>query len=231
MRRKNLFFVAGMWILIGLVSVGLLMKVQGKIDPIPQKISHNLPVVALTFDDGPNPQFTPQILDILYEHQAPATFFLVGQQLEEQDWIVRKIAASGHEIGNHTNSHPDLTTLEEAQILEEIQKNQEALGKILPDYTVNFLRPPYGRQNEIVCQSSPLPLILWDMDSGDWDNPQAEGIYAAVMGNIQDGDIVVFHDDNPQTVKALKQMLPALKARGYQFATVSNLLRLHNTND
>ena len=110
-------------------------------------------------------------------------------------------------------------------------KNQEALGKILPDYTVNFLRPPYGEQNETVCQSSPLPLILWDVDSGDWDNPQAEGIYAAVMENIQDGDIVVFHDDNPQTVKALKQMLPALKAWGYQFATVSNLLRLHNTND
>ena len=128
-------------------------------------------------------------------------------------------------------SHPDLTTLEEAQILEEIQKTQEALGEILPDYTVNFLRPPYGEQNETVCQSSPLPLILWDVDSGDWDNPQAEGIYAAVMENIQDGDIVVFHDDNPQTVKALKQMLPALKARGYQFATVSNLLRLHNTND
>lgn len=226
MRRKNLFFVAGMWILIGLVSMGLLRNVGGKIEPIPQEISPNLPVVALTFDDGPNPRFTPQILDILYEHQVPATFFLVGQQMEGQGWLVRKIAASGHEIGNHTDSHPDLTTLEGTQILEEIQKTQEALGEILPDYTMNFLRPPYGRQNETVCQSSPLPLILRNVDSGDWEDPQAEAIYAAVMENIQDGDIVVFHDDNPETVKALKQILPALKARGYQFATVSALLGL-----
>lgn len=226
MRRKNLFFVAGMWILIGLVSMGLLMNVQGKIDPIPQKISPKEPVVALTFDDGPNPQFTPQILDILYEQQVPATFFLVGQQMEGQEWLVRKIAASGHEIGNHTDSHPDLTTLEEPQILEEIQKTQEALREILPDYTMKFLRPPYGRQNETVCQSSPLPLILWEVDSGDWEDPQAEAIYTAVMENIQNGDIVVFHDDNPETVKALEQILPALKARGYQFATVSTLLGL-----
>lgn len=226
MRRKNLFFVAGMWILIGLVSMGLLRNVGGKIEPIPQEISPNLPVVALTFDDGPNPRFTPQILDILYEHQVPATFFLVGQQMEGQGWLVRKIAASGHEIGNHTNSHPDLTTLEEPQILEEIQKTQDKLREILPDYTMKFLRPPYGRQNETVCQSSPLPLILWNVDSGDWEEPQAEAIYAAVMENIQDGDIVVFHDDNPETVKALKQILPALKARGYQFATVSALLGL-----
>ena len=226
MRRKNLFFVAGMWILIGLVSMGLLRNVGGKIEPIPQEISPNLPVVALTFDDGPNPRFTPQILDILYEHQVPATFFLVGQQMEGQGWLVRKIAASGHEIGNHTNSHPDLTTLEEPQILEEIQKTQDKLREILPDYTMKFLRPPYGRQNETVCQSSPLPLILRNVDSGDWEDPQAEAIYAAVMENIQDGDIVVFHDDNPETVKALKQILPALKARGYQFATVSALLGL-----
>ena len=226
MRRKNLFFVAGMWILIGLVSMGLLRNVGGKIEPIPQEISPNLPVVALTFDDGPNPRFTPQILDILYEHQVPATFFLVGQQMEGQGWLVRKIAASGHEIGDHTNSHPDLTTLEEPQILEEIQKTQDKLREILPDYTMKFLRPPYGRQNETVCQSSPLPLILWEVDSGDWEDPQAEAIYAAVMENIQDGDIVVFHDDNPETVKALKQILPALKARGYQFATVSALLGL-----
>ena len=226
MRRKNLFFVAGMWILIGLVSMGLLRNVGGKIEPIPQEISPNLPVVALTFDDGPNPRFTPQILDILYEHQVPATFFLVGQQMEGQGWLVRKIAASGHEIGNHTNSHPDLTTLEEPQILEEIQKTQDKLREILPDYTMNFLRPPYGRQNETVCQSSPLPLILRNVDSGDWEDPQAEAIYAAVMENIQDGDIVVFHDDNPETVKALEQILPALKALGYQFATVSTLLGL-----
>lgn len=226
MRRKNLFFVAGMWILIGLVSMGLLMNVQGKIDPIPQKISPKEPVVALTFDDGPNPQFTPQILDILYEQQVPATFFLVGQQMEGQEWLVRKIAASGHEIGNHTDSHPDLTTLEEPQILEEIQKTQETLREILPDYTMKFLRPPYGRQNETVCQSSPLPLILWEVDSGDWEDPQAEAIYTEVIENIRDGDIVVFHDDNPETVKALEQILPALKARGYQFATVSTLLDL-----
>lgn len=231
MRRKNLSFVAGICILIGLVSTGLLMSIHGSIAPIPQEISPNLPVVALTFDDGPNARFTPEILDILYEQQVPATFFVVGDHLKGQAWLVRKIAASGHEIGNHTDTHPDLTTLDSAQILAEIQSTQEKLQKILPDYTVKFLRPPYGRQNEGVCQVSPLPLVLWNVDSGDWENPQAQTIYTTVMENIRDGDIIVFHDDNPETVKALEQILPALKARGYQFATVSTLLDLKKGQD
>lgn len=127
MRRKNLSFVAGICILIGLVSAGLLMSIHGSVTPIPQEISPNLPVVALTFDDGPNARFTPEILDILYEQQVPATFFVVGDHLKGQEWLVRKIAASGHEIGNHTDTHPDLTTQDSAQILAEIQSTQEKL--------------------------------------------------------------------------------------------------------
>lgn len=136
---------------------------------------------------------------------------------------MEEIVASGHEIGCHTNSHRDLTTLDTREIQEEIQLTQEKLSKILTDYTFKLVRPPYGRYNQTVQDTINLPLVLWSIDSGDWDEPDADAIYTAVVAHVQDGDIVVFHDDNPQTVKALERILPALKEKGFRFLTVSQM--------
>jgi peptidoglycan/xylan/chitin deacetylase (PgdA/CDA1 family) len=184
------------------------------------------PVVALTFDDGPNSRYTPQVLDILYEEQVPATFFLVGEKFAGNELLIKEMAASGHEIGSHTFSHPDLTTLNTQQIRQEIRQTEKELKKILPDYPVQYVRPPYGRYTEKVEKAIDLPLMLWTIDSGDWENPDAEKIYTTVVRNIQDGDIVVFHDDNAETVKALEKIIVELKARGFQFVAVSQMYEM-----
>lgn len=225
MRGKNIAFFVGICVIIGWITGSLLMQIYGRTrrEPIIPQYNDNTPVVALTFDDGPNARYTPQVLDILYEYQAPSTFFLVGEELSGKEWLVEEIVASGHEIGCHTNSHRDLTTLDTREMQEEIQLTQEKLSKILTDYTFKLVRPPYGRYNQTVQDTINLPLVLWLIDSGDWDEPDADAIYTAVVTHVQDGDIVVFHDDNPQTVKALERILPALKEKGFRFLTVSQM--------
>ena len=228
-KRKNLLFIACGLVMIVLIIAGLLSGINHRVhrEAIPAQIDPTQPTVALTFDDGPNPRYTPQVLDILYENQVPATFFLVGEEFSGNELLIEEMAASGHEIGNHTFSHPDLTTLNASQIRQEIRQTEEELRKILPDYTIKYARPPYGRYNEAVEQAVGQPLMLWTIDSGDWDDPVAESIYTTVVSNIQDGDIIVFHDDNPETVKALESIIIELKSRGFQFVTVSQMREIN----
>lgn len=228
-KRKNLLFIACGLVMIVLIIAGLLSGIHHRVhrEAIPVRIDPTQPTVALTFDDGPNPRYTPQVLDILYENQVPATFFLVGEEFSGNELLIEEMAASGHEIGSHTFSHPDLTTLNVSQIRQEIRQMEEELRKILPDYTVKYVRPPYGRYNEAVEQAVGHPLMLWTIDSGDWDDPDAESIYTTVVSNIQDGDIIVFHDDNPETVKALESIIIELKSRGFQFVTVSQMREIN----
>lgn len=229
MKRKNLLFGASCVLIIVLIIVGILAGIYHRIctRTIPVQIDPAQPAVALTFDDGPNSRYTPQVLDILYENQVPATFFLVGEKFSGNELLIEEIAASGHEIGNHTFSHPDLTALSTQQIQQEIRQTEEELKKIIPDYTIKYVRPPYGRYNETVEDAIHLPLILWTVDSGDWENPNAEEIYTSVVSNIQDGDIIVFHDDNAETVEALERIIVELKSRGYQFVTVSQMYEIN----
>ena len=97
------------------------------------------------------------------------------------------------------------------------------MQEILPNYSIKYIRPPYGRYTEDVETAISLPLMLWTIDSGDWEKPNAEDIYKTVVNQVQDGDIIVFHDDNAQTVKALEKIILELQTRGFQFVTVSQL--------
>ena len=225
MKRKNILFCGIILIIIAAIVWGLFGGIHRRLNrsAISVQIDWQKPVAALTFDDGPRSEYTPQILDILYEQQVPATFFLVGENLSENKLLVQEMAASGHEIGSHTFSHPDLTTLDSYAIQSEIEQTKEALKKILPEYSMKFVRPPYGRYNAEVENAIQEPLMLWTIDSGDWENPDADSICKTVVSNIQDRDIIVFHDDNAQTVEAIEKIILDLKDRGFQFATVSQL--------
>ena len=226
MRRKNLLFGTTVCLVIFAVIVWLFSQINARIrrDAILEQVDPQQPMVALTFDDGPNVRYTPQILDILYETQTPATFFLIGEKLAGQELLVKEIASSGHEIGNHTYSHQNLAKLDCLEIRQEIQKMQETLRNILPDYTIRYLRPPYGSYTQEVEQTADIPLVLWTVDSGDWEEKgDAQPIIQTVPEQIQNGGIVVFHDDNPYTVEALQVIIPALKEKGFQFVTISQL--------
>ncbi len=228
MKRRNILFSAWVAFTMILVVIGLLGRVHQRVDrkAISVQIDPTRPAVALTFDDGPSPRYTPQVLDVLYEQQVPATFFLVGEKFPGNELLIKEMAGSGHEIESHTFSHPDLTTLSTRQIRQEIHQTEEGLKKILPNYTIQYLRPPYGRYTEKVEKASDLPLMLWTIDSWDWENPDADNIYKTAIRGIKDGDIIVFHDDNPETVKALRKIIAELKARNFQFLTVSQMYEM-----
>ncbi len=225
MKCKNICFSIGMILSISLVTGGLLAAIHHRVDrtAIPAQADPTQPVVALTFDDGPNARHTPQVLDILYDEQVPATFFVLGEKFDRNEPLVKEMAASGHEIGNHSFSHPDLSRLPIRQVQQEMQQTEDALREILPDYKIRYIRPPYGRYTEEMETALDLPLMLWTIDSLDWDNPDAEKIYATVMRDIHDKDIIVFHDDNAETPKALEKLIPALREKGFQFVTISQM--------
>lgn len=235
MKRKNILFGACVALIIALEVTLLLVPIRSHLEraPIEAPIDPACPTIALTFDDGPNRIYTRQVLDILYAEQVPATFFLVGEKVSGNQNLILEMVASGHEIENHTFTHADLTTLNRQQIQDEIRQAEDALQTVLPDHHSQFVRPPYGRYTKNTEDAVDYPFMLWTIDSGDWEKATAEKIHHTVVCNIHDGDIIVFHDDNAETVKALSSIISELKDRGFQFATVSELLKrqLHITRE
>ncbi|NMA82590.1 MAG: polysaccharide deacetylase family protein [Epulopiscium sp.] len=188
--------------------------------------------VALTFDDGPHPIFTPQILDILAENEAKATFFVLGMYAQRYPDIIKRQAAEGHEIGNHTFTHIDIHQVSKEQIEDEFLKTQEIIFSLTGSFSSLF-RPPYGLYDVDILnltKENNTTLILWStfQDSKDWSNPGINKIVDVTVSKIQNGDIILFHDyvykKNSHTVEALKIILPKLKEEGYEFVTVSELL-------
>jgi peptidoglycan/xylan/chitin deacetylase (PgdA/CDA1 family) len=180
--------------------------------------------LALTFDDGPNSQYTPMILDILERHHARATFFVVGSHVPGNEGLLRRMFSNGHEIGNHSWSHTDFTTLPPAQMEEQITHTQAAIvGAGVPAPTL--FRPPYGATNPIVRSHVPLTLALWNIDPEDWKARDAQQIIARVNATARPGGIVELHDIHANTVDALEPILSGLEQQ-YQFVTVSDLLNL-----
>ena len=187
------------------------------------KINPNKPMVALTFDDGPGP-YTERLLGYLKEYQAKATFFLVSSSAGRYPQAIKKAFRMGCEIGNHSYSHPSLTGLSVQGIRQEIESTGQLIYKITGEYPT-LLRPPYGAYNRNVCYSVDLPVILWSVDTRDWATRDAQATVSHIKTHVKDGDIILMHDIHPQTVDAVRQILPWLKEQGYQMVTVSELAK------
>ena len=189
--------------------------------------------VALTFDDGPHPKYTPMILDILEKYNAKATFFVIGKNAKEYPEIIRDEHDRGHEIGNHTYSHPDLRKISAQDFLEEIQKTSQVIFDITGE-TPKLFRPPGGYLNndivkEVLESDSKAVLWSWRQDTKDWSCPNADCIVSGVIENLSDGDIILFHDynsGNSPTPQALEKILENLSKEGYKFVTVSELMSM-----
>ncbi|MCE0523372.1 MAG: polysaccharide deacetylase family protein [Methylacidiphilales bacterium] len=182
--------------------------------------------IALTFDDGPTPGVTDLILDDLARRKLHATFFMIGRRIAAAPDLARRVLAEGHEIGNHTFTHPKLTTLPDAQVEEEIQKTQDIMGKILNHRPVWF-RPPYGalRPNQTaVLRMRGLGVVLWSVDPGDWAQPGTDKIIGTVLAETRPGSIILCHDAHRQTADGTGAMLDGLLERGLAFTTLSSLL-------
>ena len=187
------------------------------------------PEVALTFDDGPNPPYTGQILDILARYQVPATFFCVGLQARAHPADVARMAAAGHGLGNHTWSHPFLPDLSRAQLAEQLDRTDEAVARAAGAGPGMF-RPPYGSRSPDVLRwlgERGTPIALWDVDPSDWARPGAALIAGRVLMRARPGTIILMHDgggDRAQTVAALPLIIEGLLDRGFRFTRVGALL-------
>lgn len=182
------------------------------------------PCIALTFDDGPNPEVTPQILDILQRYQVKATFFLVGARVPGNESIVQREYREGHEVGNHSWSHPDLSSLTPEGVQYQIKAAQQVIssaGVPMP----RLLRPPYGSINDMVAAHNNMTVVRWNIDPEDWHLRDPGLINQQLMANVRPGSIILLHDIYHTTTAALEPMLQTLQ-QTYQFVTVSQLLNL-----
>ncbi len=179
--------------------------------------------VALTFDDGPSPRCTPRLLDGLAEYGARATFFVVGCQTVKDPDIVQRIAAEGHQVGNHSYDHAQLDSLTCAQALADLQKNDDLLRELLGEGTY-WVRPPYGLCSDREAESLTVPLVNWSVDTEDWKSKDADRIVDIIYRQVSDGDIILLHDRYQNTVDAVLRAVPHLQEQGYVFVTVSELL-------
>lgn len=181
------------------------------------------PEVALTFDDGPSPKYTPLLLDGLKERNVRATFFLLGKNVKENQELVQRMQAEGHLLGNHTYNHVQLNKIPETTARQEILKTNneiyEATGKY-PEY----MRPPYGawKKNMELCVEM-LP-VFWDIDTLDWKSQNVDAILKAAGEEPEDGSIILMHDEYQTSVEAALLLIDLLKEKGYEFVTVDELI-------
>ncbi len=186
-------------------------------------------VVALTFDDGPHATLTPRLLDILKAANVRATFFVIGMNVEQNPDVLRRALAEGHEIGNHSWSHPNLATMPEEGFRAQVQDTHEMIVETV-GRAPQYLRPPYGNitpaQEAAVASGYGYRTILWSVDPKDWGVPPRAVLIRRVVSRARPGGIILLHDIHPSTVGAVPAIIVGLRQRGFRFLTVSQLLAL-----
>ena len=179
--------------------------------------------VALTFDDGPHADFTPMLLDGLKERGVKVTFFLMGENIEGKEEIVRRMEEEGHLIGSHSYKHQQMTKLQEGTVLDSIEKNSRLIASITGKYPL-YLRPPYGDWNETLENDVNMTTVFWTVDSLDWKYQNAAKTVRKVLKDTEDGDIILMHDIFRTSVEAALEVIDTLEKEGYTFVTVDELL-------
>jgi peptidoglycan/xylan/chitin deacetylase (PgdA/CDA1 family) len=183
--------------------------------------------IALTIDDGPSPEYTPQVLRLLEKYKVTATFSMIGLEAAAHPGLVREVAARGHQIANHTWSHPDLVYLSPAAVADQISRATGAIHRATGRVPALF-RAPYGAWSPAVlrqCAQAGMTPLDWSVDPRDWSRPGVAAIVGNIMRNTRTGSIILEHDgggDRSQTVAALKIVLPRLLDAGYRFTTRGN---------
>lgn len=179
--------------------------------------------IALTFDDGPNPDYTPQILDGLKERNVKATFFLLGEEVETYPEIVKRMYEEGHLIGNHTYDHVNLGHLCEGAACKQVKRTNEIIEEVT-GYYPEFVRPPFGEWKENIDKDMTMIKVLWNVDPLDWATSNSDAVVQRVIQKCEDNDIILMHDASASSVKAALEIVDTLQKSGYEFVTVDQLI-------
>lgn len=181
------------------------------------------PRIALTFDDGPRPHTTEELLDGLKERNVKAAFFMIGKYAKENPQLVRRVREEGHVIGNHTYSHVDITRLSEAEAAKELENMDDVIYSVTGEH-VRFVRPPFGAwQKELEEKMDVLP-VMWTVDPLDWTTENVDEIVNKVVTEVEENDIILLHDCYKSSVEAALRIVDILQAEGYEFVTVDELI-------
>lgn len=180
--------------------------------------------IAITFDDGPHPSYTNELLKILEDNKAKSTFFMLGLNVQLYPDVVKNVSDSGNEIALHGHSHTSFTRMNLTNILEEIEQTNKAIEKIT-NKTTTLVRPPYGSINSEIKTKIDYSYILWNIDTNDWKTRDVDTIVAHVLEEVHDGCIILFHDIFKSSIEAVEILLPILYLEGYQFVDVTTLAK------
>lgn len=183
----------------------------------------------MTFDDGPSDKLTPELLDILARHHIHATFFVIGQNVVQHPEILQRAVREGHEIGNHSWTHPAFAKMRDDAVRAELQKTDDAIRAAIGTRPV-LMRPPYGsitaRQKRWINSEFGYRTILWDVDPLDWKRPGPAVVTRRIVRATRPGSIILSHDIHPGTIKAMPETFDQLQAKGFRFVTVSELIAM-----
>jgi len=187
------------------------------------------PYIALTFDDGPNATLTPKLLDLLAAKHLKATFFVVGQNAADHPEILKRAVREGHEIANHSWSHPNLAKMSDEAVRRELQKTDDAISAAIGKRPT-LLRPPYGsitaHQKKWIHEEFGYRIIIWDVDPLDWKRPGPSVVTARILKETHAGSIVLSHDIHPPTIEAMPATFDQLIKKGFKSVTVTELLAM-----
>jgi peptidoglycan/xylan/chitin deacetylase (PgdA/CDA1 family) len=223
MKKIVSFFLAAAFLCIPLSASGT------EDTPVIRSGSDEAPRIALTFDDGPHPKKTDKILDLLEKYDIRATFFVIGQNAVYYPAPLKRTASLGHEIGNHTFRHEGIAKMSEEMLEKELRDTEKIIFE-LTETPVRLFRPPEGACSENIlaaAKNEEYPIILWTIDTRDWELASTEKIVKTVESKIRNGSILLFHDytlPGAHTLESLEILIPKLLDLGYEFVTVSELL-------
>ncbi len=179
--------------------------------------------IALTFDDGPHSVYTPRLLDGLRQRGVHATFFLLGENVEGKEDIVKQMQEDGHLIGNHGYSHVQMSKESVSTACEQIERNNKQIEKIT-GVRPQYLRPPYGAWTaELECTTN-MTVVLWNKDTLDWKSQSSKKVVRNIIKHVEPGDVILMHDVYPTSVEAALEVIDILTKQGYSFVTVDELL-------
>lgn len=215
--QKNGCFAKKVLVLLLCLAALLFLSAQAAEQPEPQ------PMIALTFDDGPYSPVTGRILDTLEACGGRATFFVEGDRVNGCAPVVRRAVELGCQIGIHTWDHQRLmTALSDNEICAQLAATADEVTRAA-GVTPTLCRPVGGVVNDAVCEAIDYPMILWSVDTRDWESQNADAVSAQILGAVQDGDVVLMHDLYPSTAEAVERIVPALLEQGYALVTVEEL--------
>ncbi len=224
------YFLIPVFLYIGILVYGSAMIHSGYFMDVHCRGDESVPEVALTFDDGPDPEFTPGILDILKKNQATATFFCIGEKINENPAIVQRISDEGHLIGNHSFSHHMFFDFfSQDNMVKEIRATNRLVEKLIHK-RMFFFRPPYGVTTPVLDRAVKYTKVIpvgWSLRTLDTISRNPEKLIKKVSENLRQGDIILLHDTGRVTAEALPGIIHGIREKGFRIVRVDELLKLH----